>query len=581
MERRIPGGMIITLFLVCSMVAVAPAATGGSLDTTFNTAGTQPGSVVTAMSIGTGTDYFWDTAIQKDGKIVAAGEADMGGDGFDFALARYNRDGTPDTAFGIGGKTTTDFGGIGGHDRAYAMALQPDGKIVAVGQARTTSGYDDFGVARYMPDGSLDASFGTGGLVTTSVAPGTGQNYAFAIAIQKDGDIVVAGDANMGGATGWDSVVLRYHSDGTLDPTFGTGGKVISAVSPGTTTDWWGSVALQPDGKIVLAGKAGPAANTTMSFARLTSTGAPDTSFGTAGYAMVDFPAGGQDGNWLGGLVIQPDGKLISGGYASNEVAVARLNPNGTIDTTFNATGTATVSLGGSTDQQGYDATLQTDGRIVIAADVFTGGVWTLGAARFNSDGTLDTTFDADGKVLTPLGDGVGSDAYSVALQRDGRIVVSGDAHMVAGGYDSALVRYNLGSYLCRPDAIINTVGNDIYWGGQTAKIRVTEDTSRTVMIKVQNDGSSADRFAIHGSNSKGRSGSSFAVSYWAGSQNITRQVTRGTYMTASVAPDSAVTIAMNITALGSSGRKIFSFSATSNSYAGSVDTVQAVARVG
>ena len=580
MRPRFAAGLILGLLLVCTMTAGAPAATGGSLDTTFNPTGTPPGSVIAAMAPGTGADYFWDTAIQKDGKIVVAGEAEMGANGTDVALARYNQNGTLDATFDTDGKATTDFSGTGGNDRAYAMLIQPDGKIVAAGMANTTGGDDDFGLARYNTDGSLDTAFGTGGLVTTSVAPGTNKDYAFAVAIQPDGKLVVAGGANVGGATGWDSVVVRYNSDGTLDPAFGTGGKVVSAVSPGTDTDWWGSVAIQPDGKIVLAGKAGPAANTTMSFARLTSTGAADTSFGTAGFAMVDFPSGGQDGNWLGGLAVQPDGKIVSGGYASGEVAVARLNSNGTIDTTFNSTGTATASLGGSTDQRGHDATLQTDGRIVIAADVFVGGIWTLGAARFNSDGTLDTTFDGDGKVLTPVGDGTGSDAYSVALQRDGQIVVSGDAHTAAGEYDSALVRYNLGTYLYRSDAIINARGDDVYWQGQSAKVKVAEGTSKTVTIRVQNDGTSADRFMIHGSNSKGKARSAFAVSYWMGSRNITREVTGGTYVTASVASGGAVTIAMKITALGPSGHRTFNVTATSHGYAGSVDTVQAVVSI-
>ena len=579
MRQRFAAGLILGLLLVYSMAVGAPAATGGSLDTTFNPTGTPPGSVVTAMAPGTGTDYFSDTAIQKDGKIVAAGEAEIGAGGFDLALARYNRNGTPDTAFGTGGKVTTDFGGIGGDDYAYAMALQPDGKIVAVGQANTTAGNDDFGVARYNPDGSLDTSFGAGGLVTTSVAPGTNDDFAFAIAIQPDGKLVVAGDANMGGATGWDSAVVRYDSDGTVDTTFGSAGEVITPVAPGTATDWWGSVALQSDGKIVLAGRAGPSANTAMSFARLTTTGAADTSFGTAGFATVDF-SGGYDANWAGGLAIQPDGKIVSGGVASNEVAVARLNPDGTLDTTFNATGMVTTSIGGGTEQEGYDATLQTDGRIVVAADVFVGGVWTFGAARFNPDGTLDTTFDGDGTVLTPVGDGVGSDAFGVALQKDGQIVVSGESHTVAGGYDAALVRYKLGTYLYRSDVIVNTVGNDVYWEGQKAKVKVAEGTSKTVTIRVQNDGTSADRFMIHGSNSKGKARSAFAVSYWMGPRNITREVTGGTYMTPSVASGGAVTIAMKIAALGTSGHRTFDVTATSTGYAGSVDTVQAVVRI-
>src|SRR5262249_51395919 len=162
--------------------------------------------------------------------------------GSNFAVARYNADGTLDTTFSFDGKVTTDFGG---DDRAFSVAIQADGKIVVAGASLTNPG-DDFALARYNPDGSLDAGFGTGGKVTTAF--GSGLDHANACTIQADGKIVAVG------ADGGDFALARYNSDGSLDGTFGTGGKV--------TTDFGGQleeafgVAMQADGKIVAAGAA-------------------------------------------------------------------------------------------------------------------------------------------------------------------------------------------------------------------------------------------------------------------------------------------------------------------------------------
>jgi len=178
-----------------------------------------------------------------NGKLVAAGWA-LGPTGtFDFALARYNPDGTLDPSFGISGAVTTDFAG---DDFARALAMQADGKLVAAGFANTQTG-TTVALARYNPDGILDPTFGTGGTVTT------GLELAFALVVQADGKLVAAG---LVGLVGSDFALARYNPDGTLDPSFGTGGTV--------TTDFAGAddaahaLAVQADGKLVAAGEAGP-----------------------------------------------------------------------------------------------------------------------------------------------------------------------------------------------------------------------------------------------------------------------------------------------------------------------------------
>jgi uncharacterized delta-60 repeat protein len=205
----------------------AAVAAPGALDPTFGTGG----EVTTDFG---GSDSAEAVGIQSDGKIVTAGSTFSGGLQH-FVLARYNADGNLDSSFGSGGKVTTDFGGF---DAASALVIQPDGRIVAAGR-----GSGDFALARYNADGSLDPTFGSGGKVTTDFG---GSDDAFGVALQADGKIVAAGQG------GSDFGLARYNADGSLDPTFGSGSRV--------TTDLGGfedaiAVALQNDGKIVITGQ--------------------------------------------------------------------------------------------------------------------------------------------------------------------------------------------------------------------------------------------------------------------------------------------------------------------------------------
>ncbi|MGF1473416.1 MAG: hypothetical protein ACFB50_16975, partial [Rubrobacteraceae bacterium] len=184
----------------------------------------------------------------SDGKFVAAGVAHTGS-GFEFAVARYNSDGTPEPNFGTNGIVTTDVGG-NGDSAAEDVALRPDGKIVAAGFANAGSDRE-FAVARYNADGTLDTTFGTNGTVTTDV--GTGNSGAGGVALQEDGKIVAAGSAFTG--SGDEFAVVRYNAVGTLDTTFGTNGTVTTDVG-GNGDSFARDLALQEDGKIVAAGGA-------------------------------------------------------------------------------------------------------------------------------------------------------------------------------------------------------------------------------------------------------------------------------------------------------------------------------------
>jgi uncharacterized delta-60 repeat protein len=202
------------------------------------------------------TDFFNNSidqanavAIQPDHKIVVVGKTLYPGTGHtnDFALARYNPNGTPDINFGAGGIVTTDF--FANYDEANSVAVQPDGKIVVVGEVDDASGHKTLGLARYLPNGTLDPSFGQGGRMTTHITP-TSDDIAKSVALQPDGKILVAGTSLSAGLKLF--VVARYNPDGTLDKSFAGVGLTEPVV---TGTDTASSVALQPDGKIVVGGR--------------------------------------------------------------------------------------------------------------------------------------------------------------------------------------------------------------------------------------------------------------------------------------------------------------------------------------
>jgi len=390
----------------------------GSLDTTFGNGGI----VTTAFETISNPNVV---AIQPDGKIVVAGY-DLYTPGGVIAIARYNTDGSLDNSFGGDGKVITI---ISGYDFANAVAIQADGKIVVTG-ATGGSGWDIL-VARYNSDGSLDTSFHGNGIVMTDTRSGTRiyEDIGYGVAIQTDGKIVISGssfylDPDTLDSSDGNSVVARYNSDGSLDASFGRGG----IVSTGTGNPFGFGMALQPDGKIVVVGNSFEADG--MEVVRYNANGSLDTPFGNNGKAVS--PASGGYGL---NVALQADGKIVVVGSISHSFMIVRFSDSGSPDTSFGIGGVVTTAFG---QQSGSSSiAIHPTGKIVAAGssdDEFA-------LACYNPDGSLDTSFGGDGKVMTAIGNR--SYATSVTIQPDGKIVAAGRGRVTDHTGDFAVVRYN------------------------------------------------------------------------------------------------------------------------------------------
>jgi len=285
----------------------------GDYDSTLNGSGT------VTTSFGANDARAYAMALQPDGKVVLGGYS-YNGSNDDFTLARYNTDGSLDYGFGVGGIVTTDFGA--NDDRVNAMALLPDGRVVAAGQSCAAGSTScDFALARYNTDGSLDLSLNGTGMVTTPF--GTGDDRAYALALQPDARIILAGQSCNLSDTRCVFALARYHADGTLDTAFNLSGTPAGTVTTavGSTVGIASSVALQPDGKILAAGYYNNGLNYDYALVRYTGDGVPDLGFGSTGIVITDIA---NSGDYAYAVALQPDGKIVAAGESSGDVSVAR-----------------------------------------------------------------------------------------------------------------------------------------------------------------------------------------------------------------------------------------------------------------
>src|SRR5688572_20480916 len=365
MKKSIPLLLFVSLFLVDQ----SSAQQIGDLDTSFNSTG----KVISDFN--TSPDGATSLVIQPDGKIVTVGYTSVGTN-YSFALTRHMPDGSLDSSFGGTGKVTTDF--APGYEFGSSVVLQPDGKIIVAGNKYSPPQYDN-ALIRYMPDGSLDTTFGMGGKVEHTIGQGDGGINS--IQLQPDGKIVACGIAT-NNAFSREFAIARYNSDGSVDATFGMAGIVLFDFA--TSSDFAFALAIQLDGKIVVGGSTGQDPAYDFGLLRLDSLGNVDSTFGTNGTVVTDF---GRPDEWANALVIQPDGKIILCGYSGSpyQVAMASYEVNGTLDVTFNGTGKVLTSA--SSHDEGYAIALQIDGKIVVSGMARNGSNQEFSILRYTTAG--------------------------------------------------------------------------------------------------------------------------------------------------------------------------------------------------
>ena len=459
-DRIVLGGWGFTMHY-----AVARLTPSGALDIAFDGDGKKV-TLVGESAAGQNNQTARDVAIRPDGTIVMSGrsyvessfEGTQIGTAYttnNIGLQVMNPNGTPDTTFsgdGFGYYARQRYS----TDDAQGVALQTDGKIIVVGSTGQFFGsYDDFAVVRLNHNGTPDPSFGGDGDVAVAFGSSTSasEDNAAAAVVQPDGKILVVGSVNLSIADE-KMGVARLNPDGTLDATFGTNGQVV--LNPTGMHDNLHAVALQPDGKIVAAGMVNNSGSIDLAVIRLNPDGSLDATFDGDGVWMANLM--GSASERVRSIVVQPDGKLVLVGGTGSTAGgiVVRLNPNGSFDTTFNGTGFRTLAVlpfVGNQVMTVYDlnaVALDATGRLVVSGRVLNnntingGGGFDFFAARFLTNGALDATFDADGYRSIQVGPGVTTDeAWGVAVQQNGRIVLTGTTSPTVNNYDFAAVRLN------------------------------------------------------------------------------------------------------------------------------------------
>ncbi len=403
--------LVIFIMVLQSLVF----ATDGDLDMSFG------GDGIVTTEVGSSSDAK-SVAIQNNGKIVAVGYSDNGSDN-DFALVRYDTDGSLDSTFSGDGKVTTPVGDD--TDYAYSVAIQSDGKIIVAGASYSYKN-SDFALVRYNTNGSLDMTFDGNGKVITNLG---GYDSIYSVAIQRDSKIIAAGHKDNG--SNYNFALLRYDTNGSLDTTFDGDGKVITDLGGSNGAR---SVAIQSDGKIIVAGYRTDGSYSDFALLRYDANGSLDTTFNGNGIVIKDL--GGSDHAMS--VAIQNDGKIIVAGFTddlsgNSDFALVRCNANGSPDTTFGDDGIVVTDVDNSRDI-GWSVAIQSNGKIIIVGGIDYGNAPNFALVRYNTNGSLDTSFGDDGKAIGDVDNG---EACSVAIQNDGKIVAVGESNN-----DFTVVRY-------------------------------------------------------------------------------------------------------------------------------------------
>ena len=451
----------------------------------------------------------------------------------------YSQAGSLDSSFGTGGKVVTSINS--GADKAYAVALQTDGKIIVAGMTTNASTGKDFACVRYNSNGTLDSTFGTSGIVTNDVQTGS-DDVVYSIAIQADGKIILAGYSDDG--SNKNAALIRLNTNGTLDTSFGTSGKVLTDFITGRADEIKTVKIHSLTGNIVVGGTSSlTSTNSQAIIARYTSAGLLDTTFNTTGKILLDDDSGsGTYFNVIEDLAVKSNGKISAVGWINQQGLQwsanyygCRINNNGSMDTSFSTNGYIVTNGGFNADDKsfsmilnsddsilysggGYLSTLEYDyflglydstgstavgkalfdygslvkdiaygmgidstGKIVLAGSNVTSITSsTFGIARVNANYTVDSTFGTAGKVTTTFGTNTTNEAFDMTIQTDDKIIAVGYT-----GNDFALARYNG-----------NTLSNDEFELNKQITL-YPNPTKNLLNIDLQNNQSDKEEFKI------------------------------------------------------------------------------------
>jgi len=432
-------------YFACLLLLIGVATPGESSGSGFN----PPAGFILYKSTPKNSEWGRAVAIQPDGKIVVMGVS-YNGKKHHILVMRFNSDGTRDNTFGVGGVFI--YGEKSkGNNYGSGVALQPDGKIVVVGDSYYDKSREVL-VLRCNSDGSLDNTFGKGGVVTYNRSQ-TKENkdLSFGVMLQSDARIVVVGSTHNG--KNYEPMILRYNSDGSLDSSFGKGG-VVTYKGLSDANGWGRAVAIQPDGRIVMVGVSYTTKKCDVVTVRYNADGSLDKGFGEGGVALSTCPPGGRD--WGRSIAIQRDGKIIVAGNTrlreNTNILLLRYNANGKPDTSFGMGGVASYQSMVKKGNWGQAVALLTGGKILIVGNSLSGPKKEAYIARCNSDGTMDRSFGKEGFVLANGPPDSNNWGFAITTQPDGKIIVVGYAQS-GKNRDMLVARYkNDGT----PDALQN-----------------------------------------------------------------------------------------------------------------------------
>ena len=381
------------------------------------------------FSVGGTLDFGDNIALQPDGKIIMTGASMNLGGIVSLGVSRLNADGSFDNTFGTSGISLVDLGGMpsqGGFEPE--IVVQPDGKILICGYG-WNSGDDDMFVFRLLPGGSLDPAFGTGGRVFANFSAAGQPDAAYALTTDAAGNIYACGSTRTGGTPFTNDVaILKLTPSGAFDNTFSGDGKLLLDISG--SWDFGYGIAVKADGKIIVTGYSDLPAD--FFAVRLLPNGAYDPTFGTAGKTTVDI-TGNNVADECWGMAVAPDGKIIMVGDAYESASgafvatVVRLTADGAPDAAFGGDGIATFPV--STESAIMrNVIIQPDGKYLVSGNAKMGGNDDFTVLMVNTNGTLDNTFNATGFYTIDVSAQAKEDfGYGLALQPDGKILLSGN----------------------------------------------------------------------------------------------------------------------------------------------------------